>query len=82
MLSRLLYRIFIRPAVVAAVNFLWVKEVKGIENIPKEGGAILAANHTSYLDFIIIPSVITAKIKRPTHILAAIELKKHLKGNQ
>ena len=26
-------------------------DVAGEENIPREGGAILAINHTSYLDF-------------------------------
>ena len=59
------------------VNLLWVEKVSGIENIPKRGGAILAANHSSYLDFIIIPSVITKKLKRPTYILAARELARH-----
>jgi 1-acyl-sn-glycerol-3-phosphate acyltransferase len=77
LLSRFLYRVFIRPAVVKLVNLLWIDKVVGIENIPKDSGAILAANHSSYLDFIIVPSVITEKIKRPTFILAAAELTKH-----
>lgn len=34
---------------------LWLKKVKGLHNVPVEGGAILASNHESYLDFIILP---------------------------
>ena len=26
-------------------------DIVGLENIPREGGAVLAINHTSYLDF-------------------------------
>lgn len=74
MLSRWLYKSLIRPFVVAAVNLLWVGRVEGIENIPRNSGAILASNHSSFMDFIIIPSIITAKLKRPTYILAAAEL--------
>ncbi len=77
MLSRLLYWAFVRPTVVAAVNLFWIRELKGIENIPKNGPAILVANHASYLDFLVIPSIISAKIGRLTTILAAKELTKH-----
>lgn len=73
----MLYKTFIRPTVVAAVNLLLVNKVTGIENIPRNSGAILAANHFSYLDFIIVPSIITKQIKRPTYILAASELTAH-----
>ncbi|MEM4246709.1 MAG: lysophospholipid acyltransferase family protein [Candidatus Woesearchaeota archaeon] len=33
---------------------LYVKEAKGFENIPKQGPAILVANHASYIDPVII----------------------------
>jgi 1-acyl-sn-glycerol-3-phosphate acyltransferase len=33
---------------------LYVKEAKGFENIPKEGPAILIANHSSYIDAILV----------------------------
>jgi 1-acyl-sn-glycerol-3-phosphate acyltransferase len=32
------------------VRMIWVKEVSGLENLPKEGGFIVAANHESYMD--------------------------------
>ncbi len=41
-------KIFIKPI----VNFLFIKEIRGIENIPKRN-FILASNHQSYLDILI-----------------------------
>lgn len=35
------------------INFLWLKKINGVHNIPK-GSFILAANHSSYLDFILL----------------------------
>lgn len=32
------------------VRGLWVHSVTGLENIPRHGGLIVAANHESYLD--------------------------------
>lgn len=45
------YRI-LRKVASPLVRFLWIKEVKGLENIPKTGPVILAFNHQSYFDFI------------------------------
>ena len=42
----------------------------GIENIPKEGGVILAGNHTSKLD----PLLLMSSTNRCIHFLAKIEL--------
>jgi 1-acyl-sn-glycerol-3-phosphate acyltransferase len=67
----------VRPLTVCAATALFVKSVSGAENIPKDGAAVIVSNHASYLDFILIPSVITKKIKRTTTILAAEELTKH-----
>ncbi len=36
--------------------------VKGLENIPTEGPAILASNHLSYLDWIFLPLMVPRKI--------------------
>lgn len=41
-------------------------EFSGVENIPKEGGVIVAANHQTYLD----PFWLSLQIKRPTRYLA------------
>ena len=45
---------------------LWVRKVEGLENLPK-GAFIIAGNHTSYYDTLLIPCVITPKIKRKMH---------------
>ncbi len=40
--------------------------IRGAENIPKQGGAILASNHLSFVDSIFLP----LKIRRPVTFLA------------
>jgi len=52
---------------------LWIKEVNGLENIPREGPFIVAANHASYMDHPIILSVIVPHINRKVHFLAKKE---------
>jgi 1-acyl-sn-glycerol-3-phosphate acyltransferase len=41
---------------------LWRVKVEGRENIPKEGPAVLAANHQSFCDSFFIPLVVTRKV--------------------
>ncbi|MDZ7798289.1 MAG: HAD-IB family hydrolase [Patescibacteria group bacterium] len=45
----------------------WIKSVKGIENIPKRGGVIIALNHKSFFDFLCF----TAICPREINFLAA-----------
>ena len=40
------------------IRLLYRPKVKGLENVPLEGGAILAANHQSFLDDFLFPLVI------------------------
>ena len=68
------YEKILRPFTVNLIHGLWIKEIKGLENIPENGAAILVANHTSYFDFLIIPSIIKNK---QVNIMAAEELVKH-----
>src|SRR5688500_20284815 len=56
----------IRPVVGGVSRVLWKIEFRGVENIPKHGGLIVAANHQTYLD----PFWISLQIKRPTRYLA------------
>jgi len=49
---------------------LFIKELTGLENIPKKGPFIIASNHNSYLDPLIICSVVIPKINNKIHFIA------------
>ena len=71
--ASLLVNVFYRltkPIVRAILYLFWIREVKGIENVPKLDSGIIVANHSSYLDFFIISAV----IRRRLYFLAAREL--------
>lgn len=52
------------------VKRLWIAEVEGLENIPRDGSVIIASNHESYLDFLAFTSI----APRPIYYLAAEKL--------
>ena len=56
----------VRPMVGGLSRVLWKIEFRGVENIPANGGVIVAANHQTYID----PFWLSVKIKRPTRYLA------------
>lgn len=56
----------IRPCVRVVSRALWCVELKGAENIPAEGGLVIAANHQTYID----PFWITIPVRRPVRYLA------------
>ncbi len=39
------------------VKMIWIKEIDGLENIPKKWPYIIAANHSSYFDFISLVAI-------------------------
>jgi 1-acyl-sn-glycerol-3-phosphate acyltransferase len=43
-------------------GFLWRISVKGGENVPRRGGAIIAANHISFLDSVLLMTVLHRRI--------------------
>lgn len=45
---------------------IWRPTVRGVENVPKSGGVILASNHLSFADSMVIPVVAPRKV----HFLA------------
>lgn len=51
----------------------YLKKYSGIYNIPSTGGAILIANHGSYLDHYFIGLIVAKKLKRKMHFLAKKE---------
>ncbi len=56
----------VRPVVSVVSRVFWRLEFKGVENIPREGGVIIASNHQSYGD----PAWLALAIKRPIRFLA------------
>ena len=62
-------RPFARPEVAAIANW----EFSGIDNIPDDGGVILAFNHRSYLDTLAM-HLVTAKTGRPVRFLGKAEM--------
>ena len=41
---------------------VWRPDVRGLENVPRTGGVILASNHLSFVDSVVIPSVVPRKV--------------------
>lgn len=45
----------------------WIRRVEGLENVPKSGHFIIAANHSSYFDVFLLPIIILPKISSRIH---------------
>jgi 1-acyl-sn-glycerol-3-phosphate acyltransferase len=48
------------PPVLRAV---WRPEVIGLEHVPRTGGVLLASNHLSFVDSVVIPSVVPRQVR-------------------
>ncbi len=44
------------------IKLLWVREIKGLENLPAQGPVVVAANHNSYLDFFILGALLPRRV--------------------
>jgi len=51
----------------------WRIRVEGIENVPKVGGAVLAFNHHSYADAVMLAWGVVLRVKRPLRFMAKRE---------
>lgn len=69
----LLYKL-VRPILYVVIKLYKPKYI-GLENIPKDGAFILAGNHTSYLD----PLLVASSTKRCVHFFAKDSLYKGIK---
>lgn len=74
-MNRLVYSI-VRVFLKINVYLFLHPKVKGREHISKEGSIVLAGNHTSWLD----PLLLIATVPRKVHFLAKIELFKGIVG--
>jgi len=52
---------------------LWTKKIKGVENIPQEGPYLVAANHASYVDHLMLSSILAVHVNKKIHYLAKKE---------
>ena len=57
-----LFYFFSRLILAPVIRLVWVKKVKGRENLPQSGPFIVAANHQSYFDFISLVCVSPFKL--------------------
>src|SRR3954467_340087 len=52
----------VHRAIPPLLRTVWRPDVQGLENIPRTGGVILASNHLSFVDSVVIPSVVPRKV--------------------
>jgi 1-acyl-sn-glycerol-3-phosphate acyltransferase len=68
--------IFVR-CVIFLVKGIWVRDVTGLENLPKNEPFIIAPNHSSYMDHFIVGSIILQYLKKKLYFIAK---KEHFEG--
>lgn len=65
----------IAALVIGLVNACrWRVAVQGLEHVPRDRGAVLAFNHHSYLDFLMVAWAPVRRLKRPVRFLAKREI--------
>ena len=56
--------------IVPPIYKLWTRKVEGLENLPKNKPFILAANHASYYDALLLHVIVIPKLNRQVHALS------------
>lgn len=56
---------------------LWIDEVTGLENLPKDKPLIIAPNHSSYMEHLMICCIVIPYINKKLHFIAK---KEHFQG--
>ena len=64
---------FIPKLTILPITKLWIKKVSGLGNIPKKCPFIVAANHASYMDHLIITSTLVMHLDKNIYHLAKKE---------
>jgi 1-acyl-sn-glycerol-3-phosphate acyltransferase len=65
----------IAALVVTLVKALrWRLRIQGLEHVPRRGGAVLAFNHHSYFDFVMLAWAPVLRLRRPVRFLAKREV--------
>lgn len=68
---------FIKAVSVFTVKHIWIRSIRGIEHIPATGPCILIANHSSYMDFLILGTVLEGIVKKQLHFWANLKVVNH-----
>tara|TARA_Y100000310_G_scaffold344679_1_gene458751 strand:- start:7466 stop:8122 length:657 start_codon:yes stop_codon:yes gene_type:complete len=64
----------VRHIIPPFVKLVWIKEVTGLENLPKNDKPfIIVPNHSSYMDHVIVSCVVIPHINRKIHFIAKKE---------
>ncbi len=66
----LMYRLAAWAAISVMRIQRWRFQVEGLEHVPERGGAVIAANHTSFWDFFAVLQFPYLQLGRPSRILA------------
>ena len=61
-ISILIYSI-LKYIIAPLIKLIWIKQVEGLEHIPKQGPVIIASNHESYFDFLCFWAISPRKIQ-------------------
>lgn len=56
--------------IIPPIYKLWLRKVEGLENVPRDKPFIIAANHASYYDALLMHSILIPKINKKIHALA------------
>ena len=48
--------------IMPVARLLWRPDIHGVEQIPRTGPVILASNHLSFVDSVVIPCVVPRKV--------------------
>jgi 1-acyl-sn-glycerol-3-phosphate acyltransferase len=52
----------IHPVVSPLAKVIWRPTIEGLDNVPREGGLLIASNHLSFVDSVVIPIVAPRKV--------------------
>jgi 1-acyl-sn-glycerol-3-phosphate acyltransferase len=63
----------ISKRIILPLSRLWIKEINGMENIPRKGGFIISANHASYMDHLFLYGITISRRNEKLHFLAKKE---------
>ncbi len=59
----------LRKTMVPLIKLIFVKQLSGLDNLPKKGPFIIAANHSSYIDAVLLWCVVIPHLNRPVYFI-------------